>query len=172
VSAADPAGRPIVLRANRVAAAGLWAAAIAFAFVAALCCIALLAVGDRETPVVFGLVAVAVLVAVRIHLRPGRLVDLRLDADTCRIRRVGRPEVLLSRHDAEGVLWLRRRYEHAAAPVVAGLYLLRGDEVILFTRAPTLEAERIRRFFAAGGMGLKVTESADPPLEKIDPVRR
>jgi hypothetical protein len=169
----EPTGRPIVLRANRVAAASLWAAAVGFVVVAAAACVALLATGNRETPVVIGLVAVAVLVSVRIHLRPGRLVDVRLDQATCRVRRVGRSDTVVARGaGVEAVLWLRRRYENAADPVVGGVYLVRGEEVILFTRAPTLGADRIRRFFAAGGMALRVTESADPPLERIDPGQR
>jgi hypothetical protein len=59
----EPTGRPIVLRANRVTAAGLWAGAVGVVIVAAVACVALLAEGNRETPVVIGLVAVAVLVS-------------------------------------------------------------------------------------------------------------
>jgi hypothetical protein len=86
------------------------------------------------------------------------------------VRLVARPDTVVTRGGGiEAVLWLRRRYENAADPVVGGIYLVRGDEVILFTRAPTLGADRIRRFFAAGGMALRVTESGDPPLEQVDP---
>jgi hypothetical protein len=172
MSPADPPGRAIVLRANRGRYPGAPRCRVGFVVLAAVACVALLAVGNRETPVVIGLVAVAVLVSVRVHLRPGRLVDVRLDHGTCRVRRVGRPDTVVPRGTGiEAVLWLRRRYENAADPVVGGLYLVRGAEVILFTRAPTLGADRIRRFFDAGGMGLRVTESGDPPLEQIDPAR-